>query len=109
MSVLDRFRKPGDREPWRPEITEAMLRDELVRRGLTEDDRDVPQHELRGFRIEVGPGSGSLFLQIAPDDPARPDALTVAADWLESIGRDLDSYGVVEPGPELAIDCRPVR
>lgn len=109
MSMLDRFRKPRAKEPWQPEVTKTMLREELLRRGFVEDDRPgVPQSQLRGFRIEVGPESGSLFLQISEVDPARPDALTAADEWLKGIGRDRQSYGVVHPGPELAIDRHPI-
>lgn len=103
MGLLDVFKKNYEPKDWQPVVTKAELAAELVRRGFEEDDRqDVPQSELRGFRIEEAE-DGTLFLQI-PYDAPEPDALSAAAAWLESIGRDRWGYGVVEPGPELAID-----
>jgi len=103
MNIFDAFRKEKVPEVWQPEVTKPQLVAELVRRGFTEDDRqDVLQSELRGFRVEEHE-SGTLYLQI-PYDAPEPDALSAADAWLKFIGRDYDSYGVVEPGPELAID-----
>ncbi|MDO8941677.1 MAG: hypothetical protein Q7U75_00760 [Desulfobacterales bacterium] len=103
MGWFDAFKKERVAEDWKPVVTKEMLVAEMVRRGFVEDDRqDIPQSQITGFRVEVGE-HGTLFLQI-PFDAPEPDALSAAVRWLESIGRDSMSYGVVHPGPELAID-----